>query len=361
MAAFLAFTGVVIPDGTDSYVVSRGHMHAYLHDGTDLTKPVLSNPTAINVNERDLDALVDTDEVAGTCYCVASLSATKPTPLQVSQSKNHNGDTIQGGSVAVVATGTQTIPVDLLFGGLTYYLHFTHVDESSNYADVVTSAGILMDPAVTHVYDVNTNEVVVEGEAITITGLTYEASQQTGKAEVISGSYADELSILTWADQEITGAVTQALTTACPFTDANHAVSVKVTSHSSGNESLLVTYNPPSGQTAYPLSAANTCLIEAQSVLALAGVQDGDQAILPASYAGGDITWETIGGDATGRFTVSNGDGNGSFEFRFWDATDGSVIVCEVTTSQGAIAVAGFLLSRGLMGGVCRLMNIGSI
>ncbi len=111
----------------------------------DVTAPVLTLPTALGAGQTVANGTVVTDEANGTLHSLISTNAVETKANIVA-----NGQT-----QAVTATGSQSI----IFQGLTpstvYYMHFVHVDASSNQSNVAV-----------------TNSITTATPAFTITSIT---------------------------------------------------------------------------------------------------------------------------------------------------------------------------------------------
>lgn len=347
MAAFVSKFGLI--QGSGAFVASSGVLFPYLNDGADVTPPTLTSPTQGTINELDAEAVVTTNEANGTLYVVASLYSNAPTKAQVKSGLNHLGGAVPNASQAISSTGAKTVSVTSLTGQTVYYFHFMHEDAFANQSTVASSASFQTDNNATHVYDVNTTEIVTEGSSFVITGLNFDSSST---AYITCGGYSDSITITGRTSTTITGSITQQTTAAACFVDTNHSATLTVSHPTYGDDTIALSdYNPVSGYTAYPINATYVNLNPLQSVLARASAASGDQVVLPASFNGNTVTWETVNGYATGRFSLSGGDGTGSFTFEFWDATDGSVLSCVVTINEGEIVLTkvhvGFLVNIG--------------
>ncbi len=350
---FQTASGAYIPaQSSSAFQLGGGEYFANI--GADTVAPVLTSPgSSGSPTDTTHTAQVTTDEGNGTLYVVASTSATPPSAAQVKLGQNHLSAAVPNGSVAISSTGVKTKQLTTLTHTTTYYWHFMHEDSTGNQSAVVSSSSFTTLVPQVDVTDVNTTEVVVENATITWTGTAFGASQGAGLAQLVSGAYTDNISVATWGATSGTGTIAQPSTSAVPFTDANNSVSFKLTGDGNGNDTLAITYNPPSGQTAYKLSAATTDTTE-YSVLASAGVANGDQLVAPTTYDdgtedGGTITWETSSSNATGRYTLT-GEPVGRFTIRYWRATTGQVftstIVIGRTNNTNGVLSIGRLMNR---------------
>jgi hypothetical protein len=111
--------------------------------GGDITKPVLTSPTASAASSTAASGGVSTTE-AGPSWAVVTNSATKPTPTQVKLGQDHTGSPALASDVALLAVGANASA--FTFDGLTagtsgLRMHVTQDDEADppNTADVVTS------------------------------------------------------------------------------------------------------------------------------------------------------------------------------------------------------------------------------
>lgn len=355
--AFISSRGSIVRS-TNSvpFITGSGSIFPFLNDGYDATQPTLSSASIGTVNETDADYNVTTDKATGTLYIVYSLVNIKPNAAQVKAGQNNSGVSTPNNSQSITSIGAKIVNVSGLTGDVTYYAFAMHESIFGVQSLVIDSVSFTTDPPVTDVTSVNGGSTIVENVLATIVGDTFESTQGTGIVELISGSYADQLTVTTWADTQITATASKPSTGAVPYTDVNHSVSLRVTSTSHNSGTLAVTYNPPSGYTAYPLSAADVNVTVGESVLALAGVDDNDQVVFPAVNSNGKtITVETSNDNATGRFTIAD-DAEGNFTISFWDATDGSVKTSIIYTSAGSFDVSTAV--RFSINGLIRMMGI---
>lgn len=107
----------------------------------DTTPPTLTSATGTATGTTTADLSVSTNEANGTCYVVASESATAPTETQVKAGQDHTGSAAAfDGSQAISSTGTKSFSATGLSPGTTYYAHFMHEDAATNQSSVVTSS-----------------------------------------------------------------------------------------------------------------------------------------------------------------------------------------------------------------------------
>lgn len=103
----------------------------------DVTAPVLSSPSASDLQETTVDLGVTTDEDNGTLYWYISASATPPSEADL---KAGTG-AVASGSQAVSAAGAQAVNnAGTLVGATSYYAHLLHSDAAVNDSNIVTTA-----------------------------------------------------------------------------------------------------------------------------------------------------------------------------------------------------------------------------
>ncbi|WP_417518747.1 immunoglobulin-like domain-containing protein [Marinobacter sp.] len=98
----------------------------------DAVAPQLTNPVATRTAPDSIQATVDTDEANGTLYALLSENATETNPTIKAT----------GDAQVVNALGTQTVTYTGLPLGMTYYVHFVHVDASNNESAAVKTAAV---------------------------------------------------------------------------------------------------------------------------------------------------------------------------------------------------------------------------
>lgn len=106
--------------------------------------------------------------------------------------------------------------------------------------------------------------------------------------------------------------------------------------------SRSITLNPPAGFSALPISAA-TASVASNSAFARLGFSpsNNDQCLVPTTYTGGSISWESTGGNMTGRIASFTGAGDATLSLQYWRSVTGIWQTYTVNMVSGAIAASG--------------------
>ena len=176
----------------------------------------------------------------------------------------------------------------------------------------LAAVGIKQEPTGPTVTDVNTDEALSPGEAITITGTAFGASQGAGGVAITqeSGAVSSAVTITGWADTSITGTV------ALGGLSYGATTSLVVTDNAAATGSIAVTFVPATGYSYVTLSGyPGTGYVIGED--ASPAVVDGDQVEYQSTASSG--AGVTVNADGT--FVLSTTD-PASFSYRVRDNTD---------------------------------------
>lgn len=133
---------------TDCWDADAWAANTWADSGSDVTAPVLSNPTRTEVSDLRWDGGVDTDEGNGTLYWIISETvATFPSVAQMKAGQDSTGSAAaDSGNQTVSASGTQSVAAN---GGLTedtiHYYFFLHTDTAGNDSNIVRATSFTTD------------------------------------------------------------------------------------------------------------------------------------------------------------------------------------------------------------------------
>ena len=171
--------------------------------------------------------------------------------------------------------------------------------------------------------DIDADNVVTSDQTnIVATVSGAEASQGTGSLVLISGSYSQAQTIDTWSDTSIQF---DAVRGSLPYGQ----MTARLTNDSAETADKSITFNPPSGFSAYSI-ASGTAVTGTQGSLFsnLSGSPStGDQVVVPTlTDEGVSITVDVDGsGNATGLYVIGSGFSSpDQFDFEYWDSTTGT-------------------------------------
>ena len=129
----------IVSDTVEFVVV--GDIQADTSAGTDYTYPALTSPGVSSIGQTFANGIVTSASAAGRLYWTVDVTATAPTETQIKAGQTATGaPATRSGSAPVTRKGVQTIIIQELTAGASYYVHFLHDDGFGESTDVVTSA-----------------------------------------------------------------------------------------------------------------------------------------------------------------------------------------------------------------------------
>ena len=155
----------------------------------DVTPPTLTDPTGTETGQTTASGTVTTDEGGGTLYYLASTNATETAGTVIASGESQ--------AVGVGEEGVQNVTVSGLSAGTGYYLHYVHVDPSSNTSSRVSSAQFTTDAAAG--VTISLSGITITLPVPVITSVTSDIDAETDTAT---------LTINTTGSPSLTGATT---------------------------------------------------------------------------------------------------------------------------------------------------------
>ena len=108
--------------------------------GTDYTYPALTSPGVSSIWQQGANGIVTSASGKGTLYWTVDVTATAPSETQIKAGQTAAGaPATQSGRLDLTVAGMQTVVIQGLTPGASYYVHFLHDDGFGESTDVVTS------------------------------------------------------------------------------------------------------------------------------------------------------------------------------------------------------------------------------